>query len=167
MSSEADMKALAFHHRVSQFLFHEARLLDEQRWSEWEQLFTEEGTYWAPATPGQPDPINHVSLIYENALLRKVRLARFGNPNAYSLQPFPRSSHMLSNVMIDARDEKAGTVLVTSRFLMIEYRRDVSNFFAGEYAHDLIEEGGAFKIRQKKASLVDCDGTHPSSNIYF
>ncbi len=39
---------LALHHRVSQFLYHEARLLDERRWEEWAGLFTEDGIYWAP-----------------------------------------------------------------------------------------------------------------------
>ena len=47
---------------IEQFLYHEARLLDEQRWEEWNALYPEDAEYWVPATPGQPDPHNHVSL---------------------------------------------------------------------------------------------------------
>lgn len=162
------MKAdLELHHRVSQFLFHEARLLDERRWAEWEDLFAEGGTYWAPATPEQPDPENHVSLIYENDLLRKVRAARFANPHAPSLQPFPRTAHLVTNVMIDAHDEEAGEVVATSRFLMIEYRRGAQRFYGGAYTHHLVAENGAFRIRRKKADLVNCEGPLESSSVWF
>ena len=154
-----------FHHRVSQFVFHEARLIDEQRWDEWQALFTDDGVYWAPAAPDQPDPIEHLSLIYEDDLLRKVRIARFKSPAAYSLQPYPRSSHLVSNVMIDSQDGDA--VTVSSRFHMAEYRRDASNIFIGGYVHNLVDEGDAFRIRQKKATLVNCDGVQPSASLYY
>lgn len=167
MSGEINMNELALHHRVSQFLFHEARLLDEQRWEEWERLFTDDGTYWAPAAPDQANPLDHVSLIYEDSLLRKVRIARFAAPNAYSLQPFPRSAHLVTNVMIDAYDADVGEIVVNSRFLMVEYRRDAQHFYAGEYAHDLKEDGASFKIARKKATLVNCDGVQQSSSLYF
>lgn len=159
--------SIDLHHRVSQFLFHEARLLDERRWNEWEELFLEDGVYWAPASPDQPDPLNHVSLIYENQLLRKVRIARFASPAAPSLHPFPRTAHLVTNVMIDRHDAKLGEIAVNSRFLMIEYRRDAQRFYAGAYSHDLALRDGAFKIRRKKADLVNCEGPLESSSVWF
>lgn len=159
--------ALDLHHRVSQFLFHEARLLDERRWAEWEELYLEDGVYWAPATPEQPDPVNHVSLIFEDQLLRKVRIARFASPAAPSLRPFPRTAHSVTNIMVDGQDTKSGALSVNSRFLMIEYRRGVQRFYGGAYAHDLVERDGAFRIRQKKVDLVNCEGPLESSSIWF
>ena len=158
---------VALHHRVSQFLFHEARLLDERRWQEWAALFLPDGTYWAPASPDQPDPVNHVSLIYENELLRKVRIARFESPVAHSLQPFPRTAHLVANVMIDRHDEAAAEIAVTSRFLMIEYRRDAQRSYGGAYSHRLVEREGGFRIREKKADLVNCEGPLESSSVWF
>ena len=158
---------LEFHHRVSQFIFHEARLLDERRWAEWEELFAEGGVYWAPATENQPDPVNHVSLIYENDLLRKVRAARFANPHAPSLQPFPRTAHLVTNVMIDSHDAAKGETVATSRFLMIEYRGGAQRFYGGAYTHRLIEKDGDFLIRQKKADLVNSEGPLESSSVWF
>ena len=35
--------------RVEQFLFQEARLLDERRFEEWLSLFSDDGVYWIPA----------------------------------------------------------------------------------------------------------------------
>lgn len=159
--------ALDLHHRVSTFLFHEARLLDERRWDEWEALFLEDGVYWAPATPDQPDPINHVSLMYEERLLRKVRIARFASPVAPSLQPFPRTAHLVTNVMIDRHDEKTGEIAVNSRFLMIEYRRGAQRSFGGAYQHDLLDAPDGLRIRRKKVDLVNCEGPLESSSVWF
>ena len=86
------------------FLVQEARLLDEQKFDEWSALFVENGEYWVPVTPDQPDPLNHISLMYETDLLRAVRIKRFSHPNAFSLQPMPRSSHIVTNVLVDDRD---------------------------------------------------------------
>jgi benzoate/toluate 1,2-dioxygenase beta subunit len=160
-------EALEFHHRVSQFLFFEARLLDERRWNEWEALFLDDGVYWAPATPDQPNPFDHVSLIYEDQLLRKVRIARFASPAAPSLRPFPRTAHFVANVMIDRHDPETGVAAINSRFLMIEYRGDVRRFYGGVYHHEIVEDGGGFRIRVKRVDLVDCDGPHESSSIWF
>ena len=39
-----------------QFLYHEARLLDLQRYEEWLELFTPDASYWVPLEQGQRDP---------------------------------------------------------------------------------------------------------------
>jgi benzoate/toluate 1,2-dioxygenase beta subunit len=44
------------------FLIHEAKLLDERRFRDWMELFTEDGAYWVPATPNQESPFNYASL---------------------------------------------------------------------------------------------------------
>jgi 3-phenylpropionate/cinnamic acid dioxygenase small subunit len=67
-----------------QFVIREARLLDEKRFDEWYELFAEDGHYWVPASPNQPDPLNHNSLAYEDKLLLKLRIERLKQPTAYS-----------------------------------------------------------------------------------
>lgn len=152
---------------LEQFLYLEARLLDERRWEEWGALFTEDGEYWVPATRGQPDPKNHVSLIYETALLRNVRLKRYRHPNAMSLQPEPHSVHLISNVMLDSFDEASGTCVVNSRFIMLEYRRNEQRTYGGAATHVLEAGSQSFRIRRKKVELVNCDAALPSIHVYF
>ena len=55
---------------LRQYLYQEARLLDEKRWDEWSALFVEDGKYWVPASRNQPDPLNHVSGIIEGGSTR-------------------------------------------------------------------------------------------------
>lgn len=151
---------------IEQFLYHEARLLDEQRWEEWNALFTDDGVYWAPASPDQPDATHHVSLIHENALLRAVRIKRFRHPNAFSLQPRPRTIHTVSNVMLDGV-EPNGDCVATSRFLMAQYRREKQDIFIGTYTHHLRATPGGYRIALKKAELVNCDAPMENVLVYF
>ncbi len=150
---------------LEQFLYHEARLLDEQRWAEWNELFTKDGEYWVPASPEQADAQNHVSLIYETELLRAVRIKRFKHPNAFSLQPKPRSVHLISNVMLDDYDEHS--CVLSSRFIMLQYRREELDTFGGSYTHHLQRVGGDYKIRKKRVDLINCDAPLGSILLYL
>jgi 3-phenylpropionate/cinnamic acid dioxygenase small subunit len=152
---------------LEQFIFHEARLIDEQRWEEWNALFTEEGEYWVPASPHQADAKNHVSLIYETGLLRAVRIKRFRHPNAFSLKPNPRSSHLVSNVMLDEFDEATGVCVVHSRFIMLQYRREEQDVFGGSYTHHLKVEEQGFKIKKKRVDLINCDAVLGNILLYL
>lgn len=152
---------------LEQFLYHEARLIDEKRWEEWGALFTEDGEYWMPATRGQPDPDYHVSIIYERNLLRSVRLKRYRHPNAMSLQPEPHSLHIISNVMLDSFDRGSGTVVVNSRQIMLEYRRNEQRTYGSATTHTLVPGGDRFRIRQKKVELVNCDAALGSLQVYL
>lgn len=152
---------------LEQFLFHEARLIDEQRWDEWAALWTDYGTYWVPATHGQPDPLHHVSLMYEDKLLRSIRLKRYSHPNAPSLQPQPRSVHLISNVMLDEHDPETGVCTVNSRFIMLEYRRDQQQTYGGAVSHELVRDGDTFRIQHKKVEIVNCEAALENIQLYF
>ena len=142
-------------------LFHEAALLDDLRFEEWGALFTEDGEYWIPATIGQDDPYLNVSHIYEDKLLRQVRIERFRDPNAISLQPMVRSSHLVSNICVGEDG------VVRSRFVMSQFHRDRQTLFTGGYEHELREEEGKLKIRRKRVNLVNCEAALPDIVTYI
>ncbi len=150
---------------IEQFLFHEARLLDERRWDEWLALFTEDGLYWAPLERGQTDPINRVSLFYENALLRSVRARRLGERNAWSQQPVAQTQHLVGNVQIEAKDGDA--VTVRSVFHMIEWHRGEQRLLGGTYTHSLVRGGSGFRIALKRIDLVNCDAIHGALEVFL
>jgi 3-phenylpropionate/cinnamic acid dioxygenase small subunit len=151
---------------VTAFLQREARLLDEQKWLEWDALFTADGIYWMPAFPGQSDHRFTTSLMLDTPLLRTVRLKRFSSPEAYSLQPFPRSVHFVSNVDIDAVDAAAGAVQAFSKALSVVSQGDIQTVFAGLVRHDLVWDGQGWKMAMKRVELVNCDSAHNSIHLY-
>ena len=152
---------------VTAFLEHEADLLDEGRFADWAALFEEEGLYWMPATPGQSDPYEHVSLMFEDALLRAVRVRRFAHEDAYSLQPMPRSFHLLSAPRILGRSRQDGRLVVRSKLVLIQYRRDEQQVFGAWVTHRLSGAAPDFHIGLKEVELLNCDAAQGPIQVYF
>lgn len=93
------------HHRIEQFLFREARLLDEERWDDWLALMTEDIHYWMPtlenrrradkAGPYGPDR----GALYDDSLQDLTRrVTRFKQPSAWAEDPPTRHAHVISGV---------------------------------------------------------------------
>ena len=139
-----------------QFLLHEARLLDEARFDEWLALFTPEATYWVPSEPGQANPLETVSLIYDDRQLLETRVRRLASPRIYSQEPRSRTSRIVTNVTLE-EDADAKTTLVRSKFVLIEFRRNEQRLFGGTLFHRLIVIGGDIRIAAKRVDLVNCD----------
>lgn len=153
--------------QVETFLVHEARLLDARDWAAWNALFTPDGIYWLPAAPGQDDPLRHVSLIYEDALLREVRIRRFADSSAFSLQGAPRGWRIVANVRIDTHDDATGITTVSSRLMAAEYQRDHTCRFEAFVTHRLIAAEDSFRIALKRVELLDCDAARGDINLYL
>ncbi len=143
-------------HRAAQFLYHEARLLDERRFEEWLALFSEEAIYWIPATPGQSDPVGEASIAYERRHLLEVRVRRLRHPENYADQPPARTRRVIGNVTVTEDTDHDG-IEVRSGFVMVEFQDDRQRLFAGEYTHLLRPRGHGFEIDRKRVDLLNCD----------
>ena len=76
---------------VEQFLYHEARLLDTQRYEEWLELFTDDATYWVPLEKDQKDPYETSSIIHDDRTLLELRVKQARHPRAHARQPLART----------------------------------------------------------------------------
>lgn len=139
------------------FLYFEARLLDLRKFKDWQNLFTEDGAYWVPASPNQKDPFSAASLFYDDAQLMTTRFERLGHPRIHVQTPQSRTVHMVSNVVVEEVDEKKGEFLISSSMTMTEYRQDTQRVFAGYQYHRLKKNNDSFLIRLKKVNLINCD----------
>ena len=154
---------------VEAFLFHELALLDDRRFEEWVELFTDDGYYWAPASPDQENPLESVSLFYDDVEMLRTRFNRLRPPRVHSQIPPSRTSHMVSNVVIGPQSSGAGVVDVSARFQMLEYRpQHDQRTFGGRYDYTLKRSGAAdFRIAAKKATILNCDDVHLPIAIPF
>ncbi len=148
-----------------QFLLHEARLLDDGKFDDWLALFTSEAWYWVPSEPLQADPIETVSLIYDDRRLLETRVRRLASPRMYSQEPRSRTSRMVTNVTIE--ESSANSCTVRSKFLMVEYRRETQRFFGGTVMHGLVQADGHIMIAWKRVDLVNCDAPLDGITIPF
>lgn len=140
---------------ATQFLFHEARLLDEQRFEEWLALFAPDGFYWIPTSADQTDPLHQISIVYEDASVLRLRVARLRHPRAYAATPFPRTAHLVSNVMVSVDGGQAGDIHVRSTFMAAEYRDGDRAVRAGLAAHRLRRTSAGLRIVLKRVDLID------------
>ena len=143
--------------RIEEFLIHEARLLDDRRFRDWMALFADDGTYWVPAVPNQPNPFDQASLFYDDRDLMKTRVDRLDHPRIHVQTPPSRTAHLVGNVVVDAADEAKGEYVVGSTVIMVEYRDDRQRLFAGRQQHRLRRDGAGFRIVQKRVDLINCD----------
>ena len=149
------------------FVVQEAALLDELRFDDWLQLFTDDGYYWMPLAHGQTDPRLHASLMYEDKLLLQVRIARLHGARTFSQQPSSRCHHLLQQPMVTARDDAAGVWTCRTAFHYIESRRDVQPLYAGWTTHTLVAQGGALRMRLKRVDLVNCDAAFGNIQLFM
>jgi len=134
-----------------QFLFHEAQLLDTQRYEEWLALFTEDATYWVPLEQNQKDPHETSSLIYDDRTLLELRVKQFRHPRAHARAPLARTIHQVGNVVVD-------DLIVKSTLTVIEFRNEKQRLWAGLVEHQLRRERDSFRIARKRIDLVNSEG---------
>ena len=149
---------------ITSLIYREARLLDEKRWDEWYELYTEDALYWVPLTRGQPDGIDHTSLAYEDKLLLRLRIERL-RQHPPSQQPQSFSQHVLQAPEIAA--EQDGAWRARTAFAYAESRGDAMLWLAGTAEHHLVREGAALRIRLKRVNLVNCDAALPSIQLFL
>lgn len=149
------------------FVVHEAQLLDAKRFEEWNQLFTDDAYYWIPLVPGQEDGINHTSHMYEDKLLRELRIERLKSPRAFSQQPPSRCHHLLQTPTVESFDEIANRFVVRSEFHYTESQGDEMQFYVGTCFHHLAVQEGVLKMTLKRVNLLNCDAALPAVQLFI
>ena len=145
---------------VEQLLYRQAECLDGKRWQEFIELFTEDGTYWMPATPAQTTGDGVPSIFWEDRNLMTVRAKRLGHPRAWSQKTTWGTNHVVGNVVVERQDARTGDLVVRSRFHMMEFRRDISRHFAGTYRHRLVRANGGYRIKLQRVDMVNAQGPY-------
>jgi len=159
---------MASERELIDFVVREARLLDEKRYEEWNALFTDDAIYWVPLVPNQPEGLDHTSHLYEDKLLRELRIERLKSPRAFSQQPPTRSLHLLQTPTLEPADpRRADEHLLRTVFQYTESQADEMNTFVGVCWHRLVVAAGALRIRQKRVDLINSDAALPALQLFI
>lgn len=159
--TEADLQAIEL------LLHRETEFLDQSRHEEWLALFSDDGRYWVPARKEQTDPVNDISLFYEDRDLMEMRISRIRHPRAHSLDNPITTSHVTGERVIEDFDAASGELTVTTRFQMVEHQRGEQRLFAGVYRYRLRRENGSFKISLKRVELINCDAYFEPLQVFI
>lgn len=139
------------------FVYDEVRMLDEGRYDDWLNLWTDDGIYWMPLDWKQKDEINETSLMYEDQFMLRLRVERLTGARTFSQKPKSRCHHVIQRPYVDKIDNDAGAFLVTTQMHYVETRLDDQFLLALTAQHELVLKDDALKIARKRVDILNCD----------
>jgi len=142
-------------YEITNFLNHEAHLLDSRRFQEWLDLLTEDITYRMPlrvtreAKDGS-NIVNNMTFFEESKTSLTTRVKRLSTTSAWAEDPAARTRHFVSNIIIES-GSKPDEVHVRSHFLCMRSRgSDISvEQIFGERLDVLRKVNGQWKIASR------------------
>jgi benzoate/toluate 1,2-dioxygenase subunit beta len=155
--------------QVQQFLYREARALDDRDWDTWLACYAPDVEFWMPAWDDDGeltrDPQREVSLIYypnKEGLQDRVFRIRTDRSSATSL-PIPRTSHNISNIEI--LEQQDGLCRLRFNWFTLSHRYKTTDTYFGTSFYTLDISGENPLIKAKKVILKN-DYIHHVIDIY-
>ena len=148
------------HQDAERLLYLEAHLLDERRWDEWLDLYTEDAVFWTPAWRNEDEPTaspdTELSLIYyEGRANLADRVWRLRSGLSVASTPIQHTAHAVSNVLLETATDQTAKVKSSWATHVFNPRRKAQHAFFGRYEHDLRREEGRWRITRKKILLLN------------
>ena len=142
---------------IIDFIYAEARMLDEGRYDEWLALWLEDGHYWMPLDYKQTDAALVTSLMYEDIFMLKLRVERLNGARTFSQKPKSRCHHVIQRPFVDEFDLSAGRFKTNTSMHYVETRLDEQILLALTATHELALIDGAIRIANKRVDLLNSD----------
>jgi 3-phenylpropionate/cinnamic acid dioxygenase small subunit len=159
--SEETLARMALREEVEQFLYREARLLDERRLNEWLDLLAEDIFYYMPIVRNikygdwhleYSDPESEISYFDETKDILEGRVRQINTGVHWAEEPVSRFVHIITNIEItrDGGDE----VEVASKFFVYQNRlADEVNHFVGR-RYDLLRRDAQTDFKIVKRTII-------------
>ncbi len=160
-------------HAVEQFLFREARMLDDRLYTEWLGLLADDCTYRVPtretvqAVRGKPpvtieDELAGVAYFEDDKLTLMAKALRLGTGTSWGENPPSRTRRLVSNVEV-VRGEAPDELLVYSNLVLHRSRRvDEVSQFVGQ-RRDVLRQTDKGLLLAERLVVLDmniCDSSH-------
>jgi 3-phenylpropionate/cinnamic acid dioxygenase small subunit len=145
---------------IVSFIYLEARLADEARYSEWEDLWDDDGLYWVPMSP-DADPEIDLSYIYDNRRRIHSRVAQLNTGVRHAQTPPSQMRRLLTNTEMLGCD--TDTVTLGSNFVLYEYRYQLTTW-AGRVIHRIRNRNDerAPRLAAKTVHLINAGAPIPT-----
>jgi benzoate/toluate 1,2-dioxygenase beta subunit len=154
---------------ATQFLYREARALDDKDWDEWLAHYAPDAEFWMPSWDDDDklvtDPQTEISLIWyghKGGLEDRVFRIRTERSSATSL-PEPRTSHNISNVEI--LDQAGGLTKLRFNWVTYSFRYKTTDTYFGTSFYT-VDTTGDRPLIQKKKVILKNDYIHHVVDIY-
>lgn len=150
-------------YELMQFYIQEAWLLDERRFKEWLELFTDDVFYFMPRRMNvqrkdlsmEMSPPGDLAIFEDDKTYLKMRVDRLETGMAWAEDPPSRTRHLVGNLLVETLPN--GQVKAKTAFIL--YRSHLErdeNIFAGSREDDLRKVDGHWKVA-KRVIVLDAN----------
>ncbi len=180
----APVASLELQHRLEQFYYREARLLDSRRYQDWLGLLSQDIIYTMPARTnpmvdnrarGEQDMIaiereledtasDGCPLREENIIHLGMRVERAYKRNAWAENPPARTRRIIGNIELLAQSGK-GLDVVSNFHLAYSRPGSADFFFAGQRRDQLRESDEGFQIARREIIMDMADINVPTLSL--
>lgn len=143
---------------VGDLVNREAMLIDDKRFEEWLELYTEDCLVWMPAWQSESeltdDPHGALNLLYLTPRTRlEDRIFRLESGDSFASTPMDRTVHIVSNVAITA--ERDTEVEARAHWIVHSYGTHGGITRGGRYEYLLRRDGDTLRIAKKKIVMIN------------
>ncbi|WP_338603096.1 aromatic-ring-hydroxylating dioxygenase subunit beta [Sulfolobus tengchongensis] len=150
---------------IENFVYYEMKLLDERRYQEWLNLFADDGVYWIPRWVSEnnivENPEDDLNVLYLDRKRLEIYIRRILTGMAYTYEPHPRTTRLVSNILIG--EETQDYIQVLCKFIMNIFRAQPHELYgprmletlSGDIEYRLKRVDGKFKIKLKKVTVIN------------
>lgn len=141
---------------IEDFLSLEARLADESRYSEWEELADDDMVYWVPtAGSAEAEPGAKTSIIYDNRARIATRIRQLNTGKRHAQTPVSPMVRTISGIEI----KRAGEDLYEVRCNQVVHEHRIQStrdtyIWPGRVEYRLRRHGNGLKMAFKSVRLV-------------
>lgn len=166
----------AEHHAVEQFLYFESQLLDEARYNDWFDLLADDIHYFMPLRrnrlhrdlPRETSAAGELAHYDDDKTSLTIRIRRVQQPTAWSDNPPPRTTRLVTNIQTQHTDEP-GQFRVRSVFHLYRNRlQDDSDSFTG-HRDDVLrtDETTGFRLTRRTIHLSQSVVLAKNLGVFF
>jgi len=168
-------------HAVEQFLYKEARLLDDRRYNDWLELLADDIDYTMPTRHNRlregPNEqwevereLDELCFFEESKTSLVLRVRRFYSGMAWAEEPPSRTRHLVTNIEV-VSSESADETEVFSNFLLYRSRLEGlegdEDFFVGRREDRLRREGSEWKLAKRRIIIDTVVVSAQNLSIFF
>ena len=150
-------------HELMQFYIHEAWLLDERKFRDWLDLFTDDVLYFMPRRRNvrrqdlaqELTEVGDLAILEEDKTYLTMRVERLETGLAWAEDPPSRTRHLVGNLVVESLPN--GEVQAKTAFILYRSHLETEeNIFAGSREDVLRPIDGAWKIA-KRVIVLDAN----------
>jgi 3-phenylpropionate/cinnamic acid dioxygenase small subunit len=145
---------------LMQFYIHEAWLLDERKFKEWLEIFTDDVLYFMPRRKNvlrrelhrEVTPLGDLAILEEDKRYLEMRVARLETGMAWAEDPPSRTRHLIGN--LEVTPQAGGDVAARTAFLVYRSHLETDSQLLSGSREDLLRKvEGSWRVARRTIVL--------------